>query len=169
MKNALTALLLLAATCAAGFDSEGWLGKRALLDREVERLRAAYTNCTASLQRPAEDLTVPIETYPDGSVKASITASRAQIVLEKGLVWGEGVVVRQFSEGGEVLVRAEAGHCVVDRKTKSGWAEGHAKVVYGGTTVEGDGIYFSFPEEFVKILSNVVISSSDLKLGGLKL
>ena len=169
MKQAMTALLLLAASCAAGFDSEGWLGKRALLDREAERLRVAYTNCAASLQRPAEDLTVPIETYPDGSVKASISAKRAQLFLETGLVWGEGVVVRQFAEGGGVLASAEAEHCVVDRKTRSGWAEGHAKVVYGGTTVEGDGIYFSFPEEFVKILSNVVISSSDLKLGGLKL
>ena len=113
---------------------------------------------------------MPIENYPDGAVKASVAAKKAQFFIDAGYVWGEGVTVCEFEPDGKTVkaeVRAE--HCVVDRKTKSGWAEGHTRARYGATTVEGDGIYFSFAEEFVKILSNVVIRSDDLKFEGVKL
>ena len=57
----------------------------------------------------------------------------------------------------------------MDRNTKSGWAEGAAKATHGKTSVEGVGIYFSFSEEYVKLFSNVVIRSEDMKLKGIKL
>ena len=132
---------------AGAFDSEGWLEKRAVLDREAERLAALYVRCVAALQTPAENLVVPIESYPDG----------------------EDVTVREFDPDGAPRAEVKAKNCVVDRTTKSGYVAGHAKAVYGGTTVEGDGIYFSFAEEFVKIMSNVAIESKDLKVEGVRL
>ena len=69
-------------------------------------------------------------------------------------------------EGVECLVveaRGEADCCVVDRTTKSGWVEGHAKAFYLGNEVEGDGIYFSFEEEFVTIYANTKIRVKDQK------
>lgn len=168
--RALTAAFVLAAMNAWGFDSAEWLGRRALLDREAERLAGVYSNCVAALQRPAEDITVPIEHYPDGALKATVTAKKAQFFIDAGYVWGEGVTVREFEADGKTeRARVYAENCVVDRKTKSGWAPGHAAATYGGTSVEGDGIYFSFAEEFVKILSNVTIESKDLKFEGVKL
>lgn len=169
-KKLILALFVAAASAAPAVDLGEWLGRRAILDREAERLQVVYSNCVAALQQPAEDITVPIENHPDGAVKASVTAKKAQFFIDAGYVWGEGVSVYEYEPDGKT-VRAEvhAEHCVVDRKAKSGWAEGHASARYGATTVEGDGIYFSFAEEFVKILSNVVIRSDDLKLEGVKL
>ena len=146
---------------AGAFDSEGWLEKRAVLDREAERLAALYVRCVAALQTPAENLVVPIESY--------LTAARAQYFIDEGLVWGEDVTVREFDPDGAPRAEVKAKNCVVDRTTKSGYVAGHAKAVYGGTTVEGDGIYFSFAEEFVKIMSNVAIESKDLKVEGVRL
>ncbi len=144
--------------------------KRALLDREAERLQAVYTNCVARLQSPAENVTVPIEHYPDGAVKASVSARKAQFFLESGLVWCEGVCLRECGPDGKTeRARVEADACVIDRRTRSGWADGRARAVYGKTTVEGRGIYFSFEEKFVKIMSDVRIVSRDLKFEGVKL
>lgn len=170
MKFSLTICCVLAAFAAGAFDSRGWLGKRERFDREAARLQRVYADCVAALQTPAENLVVPIENHPDGSVKATVTAAKAQFFIDAGLVWGEGVELCEYEVGGtNVKARVTAEHCVVDRATKSGWAEGRVRVEYGGTSVEGDGIYFSFPEEYVKILSNVTIESSDLKFEGVKL
>ena len=63
--------------------------------------------------------------------------------------------------------RAEG--CIVDRNAKTGWLEGAATGEYGSTSLSGDGIYFSFPDEFAKISSNVEIMSSEFKFEGVKL
>ncbi len=168
--------LLIAIICfgalsgAWGFDLDAWLTKRAMFDREAERLQTAYSNCVANLQSPAENVTVPIEHFPDGSVKASVTARKAQFFIDQGLVWCEGVCVREWETDGKTeRGRVDAEHCVIDRETRSGWAEGAACATYGKTTVEGIGVYFSFEEEFIKIMSKVQITSRDLKFEGVKL
>ena len=148
---------------AAAFDSEEWLGKRELLSREAERLQAAYTSCVARIVAPAENVTLPVESHPDGSVKSSIAASGAQFFLDTGFVWGTNVVVRQTSTNGVVEAEVTADSCVVDRHTRSGWAEGHAHARYLKNEVEGDGIYFSFSEEFVTIYTNTIIRVKDQK------
>ena len=148
------------------FNSEEWLGKRELFAREAERLRAAYTNCVASLQTPADDVTIPVETFDDGSVKVMIFAKKAQYFLDKGLVWAEDVTVRRFKPDGTLEAYIEAKNCVVDRFSKSGWAEGPASVVHGKTTFRGKGVYFSSPEAYVKVLESSEVESADLKFGG---
>lgn len=154
---------VMAPLAAFAFKSDDWLAKREVLSREAERLQVAYTSCVARVSEPATDVTIPIERHPDGSVKASITAKKAQVFLDVGMVWGTEVVVTQFSANGVVEARVEADCCVVDRTTKSGWVEGHAKAFYLGNEVEGDGIYFSFEEEFVTIYANTKIRVKDQK------
>ena len=153
----LAAILPLLALPVLAFDSEAWFVKRAVLDREAERLQAAYTGCLARITAPAENLTLPIESHPDGSVKSSVAAGSAQFFLDTGLIWGTNVVVRQFATNGAVEAEVAADSCVIDRTTKSGWVSGHARASYRQNELEGDGIYFSFAEEFVKIFSNAVI------------
>ena len=154
---------------SARFSVERWFERRSERMDEANRLRGIYAKCVDALRTPAEDVTVPVENYEDGSVKTSIFAKKAQFFVEDALVWGEGVEVTHFSEKGEVIVRLTAQNCVVDRKSKCGWAEGHSKLTYGGTTVEGDGVYFSIEEEYVIIAEQSKIATTDLKLGGLKL
>ena len=139
-KFASIVLCLLAAASAQAFDSAEWLGKRQLLLREAERLRAAYSNCLSRVQSPAEDVTVPVETFADGSVKTVVVAKRAHFFVREGLVWAEGVVIRKFRADGSQEVRVEADSCVVDRSTKSGWAEGRARVVQGRSVFRGKDV-----------------------------
>lgn len=154
---------------AQRFSAESWFVRRQERMAEAGRLRVIYNKCVEALRTPAENVTVPVENFEDGSVKTSIFAEKAQFFVDDALVWGEGVVVTHFSEDGEEVVRLTAQNCVVDRKSKCGWAEGHARLTHGGTTVEGDGVYFSIEEEYVIIAENSKIATTDLKLGGLKL
>lgn len=151
------------------FDSDAWLERRASCMADAMRLREIYGKCVKALRSPAENVTVPVENYDDGSVKTSVHAEKAQFFVDDGLVWGEGVVVSHFSEVGAEVARLTAQNCVVDRRAKCGWAEGRARVTYGGTSVEGEGVYFSVNEEYVIIADNTRIETVDLKIGGLKL
>lgn len=151
------------------FSADLWFEKRENITVEAARLRHEYTKCADAEKQPAENITVPIESYPDGSVKASIFAKRAHFFMDNGYVWGEGVRVRHFSKTGEVEAEVTASSCVVDRNSRCGWAEGHSTVTYGGTKIEGDGVYFSLKDEYIMISENTQIVSTDLKFGGLKL
>lgn len=166
-------VLLIALVCCCrssfAFDSEEWHGKRELFSREAERLRAVYSNCVARVRDPAENVTIPVETYDDGSVKVLVCAGKAQYFLAEGLVWAEDVVVKKLAPGGAEEARLEAKNCVVDRNSKSGWAEGAAKVTQGKTTFAGMGVYFTASETYVKVFGDAVVESEDLKFGeGLK-
>lgn len=165
---ALFALISLAGLSAtAAFDSSAWLEKRRLLTEEALRLRSAYSNCVACLQVPAEDVTVSLETHPDGSVKTVVYAKKAQYFLDSGFVWAEGVVVRKFKKDGALDVRIDAENCVIDRWTKSGWADGRAKIVQGTTVFTGRNVYFSSPEGYVKVFLDSALDSKGLKVGGI--
>ena len=150
------------------FDSAEWHGKRELFAREAERLMAAYSNCAARVSEPAEQVTIPVETFPDGSVKTLVSAKKARYFLKEGLVWAEGVEVRQNAADGSAAGRIEAASCVVDRNSRSGWAEGAAKVTYGKSVLTGSGVFFSAPESYVKVFAGAAIESDDLKFGQAK-
>ena len=166
MRTFVSAVFACLALGTLAFNSEEWLGKRELFAREAERLQVAYTNCVANLEAPAEDVTVPVETFDDGSVKVMIFAKKAQYFLDKGLVWAEDVTVRRFKPDGTLEARIEAKNCVVDRFSKSGWAEGQATVTHGKTVFRGKGVYFSSPEAYVKVFFGSDVESADLKFGG---
>lgn len=169
MKAAIEICCLLAASVAFGdFDSTEWMARRSLLEQEALRLRKAYSNCVSRVTEPALDITIPLETFPDGSVKSAVSVKKAVFFMESGLVWGEDVCVRKHDSDGRVVSQIDARHCVLDRLTKSGWAEGPARVRHGNTVFDGEGIYFSSPEGYVMTMSKTRIVSKDLKFGGLQ-
>ena len=158
-------ICLFAAAAAQAFDSAEWLGKRQLLLRAAERLCAAYSNCLSRVKSPAEDVTVPVETFADGSVKTIVEAKRAQFFIREGLVWAEGVKIRKFKPDGTQEALVEAERCVVDRATKSGWAAGKAFVSHGGTVFRGEDVYFSSPESFIHVGRNMEMESDGVAPG----
>lgn len=164
--NILAVFLTLAASAA--FDSEAWLQKREMLSREAERLATAYTNCVARLTEAAEDVNIPLETFEDGSVKSSVTAKKAAFFLDTGLIWAENVCVRKRDRDGQTVAQIDARNCVIDRVTKSGWADGRARLIHGTTVFQGEGVYFSSPEGYVMVRRGSQIESTDLKFGGVK-
>lgn len=143
--------------------------RRAYWSADEARLRAEYSNCLARVDRPARGIVVPVESWPNGAAKVTATAERAQFFDKEGLVWCGGVTVREYDEDGVLKMTCRAEGCVVDRNAKTGWLEGSATGEYGSTSLSGDGIYFSFPDEFAKISSNVEIMSSEFKFEGVKL
>lgn len=166
MKGLISILLLLAASGAGAFSSEKWLAERGD-DSDVMRLRAVYAECTKriaeNLEAPAENVSIPIETFPDGTVKSRVTAARAHIFADRGFVWGEKVRVEQYREDGTVHASLDAESCVVDRGTQSGWVAGDARMTYGEASVRGRGVYFSLTRQFIKIFSQSEIRTGRTK------
>lgn len=166
MKTGTAAVILLLSLPARAFDSTAWFEKRDALSREADRLREAFRQCASDLQTPAEDVTVPLETFPDGSVKIVVHARRAKYFLTSSFVYAEGVTVRKFKRDGSPDLTLEAENCVIDRQTKSGWAEGAATLTQGETVLRGRRVYFSSPEGYVRVTQDSDIDSKDLTGGG---
>ncbi len=160
------ATLLTACGAQAAFDSAEWHGKRELFAREAERMMAVYSNCVRRVDTPAENVKIPVETYADGSVKVLVSAERAQYFLQEGLVWAEGVAVRQFDRSGAEDGRIDARRCVIDRNARSGWIEGPARVRRGSLECRGSNVYFSAAESYVRVFAQSEVESADLKFGG---
>lgn len=164
MKGFLTITCLFVAMGAFGaFSSAKWLAQRDD-DSDVLRLRDAYADCVKKLEAPAEDVVIPLEYFPDGTVKSRVKAARAQIFTDTDLVWGKNVHVEQYEADGSLKATLDAENCVVDRRTRAGWVEGSAKMVYGKSSVKGRGIYFSLAREYIKIFSQSEIRTSQAGL-----
>lgn len=167
-------LVLLASALTAGQlavigdpSAQEWMDKRERLEKDAERLQIAYTNCIARLTIPSEDMIIPIETFPDGSVKLVIEAKYANLFDNQTLVWARDVVVRKLDEDGNEKTRLEAVECLVDRFTKSGWAQGSGKVTQGTNVFSGRNFYFSSPESFVTSYEDSTMDAKEIKSGGL--
>jgi len=168
MKGVVILPFLLAAVSAQAFDSETWLGKRAVLAQEAERLKIAYTNFEAQAVHPSEAVSVTLEQYPDGSAKTMLFAGQAVFFRTEKFIWTKGLVVRRLDKDGKVVSKIDAETCVIDQTTKSGWCPGHAVVTREGSRFEGDGVYFSSPESYVSVFSNSDLRSSDTKMEALQ-
>ena len=161
--KALAATVAAAVCCAAcAFSSEKWMEERND-DSDMVRLRAAYSACLTKLAQPAENVAFPLETYPDGMVKSRLKARRAQMFMDTGLIWGEGIRVEEYGRDGKVTGWLSADNCLVDRNTRTGWVEGMATLNYNDTVVKGRGVHFSFDREFIKIFSQSEIRAKGLK------
>ena len=161
----ITALTVIAlALQGRAFDSGKWLDERGD-DSDMIRLRTAYEDCRKKVESPAVDVTFPLETYPDGTVKSRLRAKKAFMFIDTGFIWGESIRVEQYKADGKTVESfLTADNCIVDRKTKSGWVEGNAHMDWDGTNVKGRGIYFSFDREFIKIFSQTEIRTKALNL-----
>lgn len=160
-------LAMLPALPAAALDRAGWQEKRALLGAEAERLRAAFARYKARVKDPAEDVVVPIDSFDDGTAKATIHAEKAYYFLQEGMVWGEGVTLRQLRRDGSVEAEVKAASCLVDRETKSGWAEGATEAAYGNRRLSGEGAYFSLAERYFRMVDRTVLVADGVGFGSL--
>ena len=113
---------------------------------------------------PAENVSFPLENWPDGTVKTRLSAKKANFFFSEGIIWAEGVVVEQFTQSGDGNGALFAENCIVDRVSKSGWINGKAELCQGGSVVKGEGVYFSAEKNQV-----VITSRSEIRLTGIKL
>lgn len=141
----------------------------ARFSEDEARLKAEYKKYVKKVDKPSEEIVVPVENHPDGSLKVEVCAGKAQFFNKDAIIWCGDVIVREFGLDKKLKMELEADTCIIDRNTKSGWINGLGKGHYGKTKIQGRGIYFSFSEEFVKILSNVMVESSEIKFEGVEL
>ena len=151
------AILVASLFAHAKFDSEAWNAKCAD-ETEINRLKAEYDKCLAVTNSAADNIELPIEQYESGNIKSRLRAEKAQMFLTSGLVWGQGITVEQYDENGQVTGSLKADNCIIDRKKVVGWVPGSATATMGDVTISGRGIYFSFKEEFVKIMADPEIT-----------
>ena len=161
MHRIMTYIFALVACAAYAFSSESWLAERGD-DSDMLRLKAAYADCLSKVESPAENVVLPLEHHPDGTVKSRLKAARAQLFIDSGLVWAEGIRVEQFNADGTLALSLEAENCIVDRKSKTGWVDGVAKMTYGDSSVRGRGVHFSIAREYVKIYAQSEIRTKSL-------
>lgn len=108
-------------------------------------------------QDPIEDLRVPLEYYPDGTLKTEVFARQA-IVKPDMTIAASGIVFRVFATNGaeDVTIRADDAEC--SRERQAGWSEKPVSVTQGDVELTGDGFAWNGREGTLRILRNARVS-----------
>jgi len=162
-------LCLLFSLAASAFDTDAWVEKNAAMAREAERMKAAYETYSARIDKPAENVTIPLETFESGEVKTVIYAKFGQFFQPEGYTWAKDITAEQYDEDGSLDMRLEADSCLMDRVHKCCWIAGHVKAWHKKTTLEGDDAFYCTSNKFLKVMTNAKVVSEDVKMKGLKL
>ena len=105
---------------------------------------------------PVENLTLPIEHYDDGRIRALLRAGKAA-VGNAGLIWSWQVKVDLFDPAGAPDGRIEAQSCLYDRNARRGYCPESVTLVRSNVTITGTGMYWTMAPQRMQILSNAVV------------
>jgi hypothetical protein len=98
-------------------------------------------------------LDLPLEHYPDGSIKTHLVADRAQA---KGSVMEiNGLTVEITKPTGEVETVIEADTCNFDKEQNLAQSDGPISLTHPDLKVTGVGFRWSSKDERIEVLSNV--------------
>lgn len=158
MTALLCSLVLTPRVCASGELSDAQIDAlfSRLPDDPWKALDTRWDAVKAKMTTPIENLSLPLETHPNGMVRARLNARHSQI-FEDGTIFASGVKVILYSEKGEVQGSLSAGDCIFEKQGSHGYCRGSVEVQYGTDTLKGIGMYFSISGEYIKILSNCEI------------
>jgi len=115
-------------------------------------LAAAFDAGAATTGSPVENLTLPIEHYDSGRVRAVLRAERATVAAD-GFVRAEGVRIELFDEVGGREGHLAAERCLFNREEKRGYCRGEVVLVRREVELSGRDLYWSVPQQRVVILS----------------
>lgn len=116
-------------------------------------------------QQPIEDLRVPLEYYPDGTLKTELFAKRAMVQPDASIA-ASGVVFRVFATNGTVDITITAEDAECSRERQSGRSEKAVSMRQGDMLLTGEGFRWngadgtlriqrqariSFPSEMIKM------------------
>ena len=149
-------------TVFAAVDSEvdHWFNRHTA--EQWRPLAEKWDSVRALMTSPVENLTLPLDYFPNGRVKAQLRAKKAQIFSD-GMIFAENVEVELFAEDGGADGKLMAEGCLFDRKAKHGYCAGRVHVEKNGDQLKGRGMYFSIEEQFIKILDECVIRTRRIR------
>ena len=135
-------------------DVDRWFSRHgeALWQPLVEKFRTYK----AAMTSPVEKLTLPLDYYENGRIRAVLRAERAQLFPDGG-IYAEKVCVEMLTADGQADGSLTAEGCVFDRKAKHGYCEGPVGMAKGLDRLKGRGMYFSTDAQFIKILAECEI------------
>lgn len=107
---------------------------------------------------PVDNLTLPIEHYENGRVRAVLHAGKAAIG-SAGMIWSWRVAVDLFNPVGEPDGRVEAESCLYDRNSRRGYCPAGVRLVRTNATVTGTGMYWTMADQRMRILSEPVVQT----------
>ena len=102
-------------------------------------------------------LKVPLEYYPDGSLKALLKAELSTVDSSGEKIKGEGVVYETYAEGGATDVVITAEECFYNKKTGSAESESRVKLVRDGVVIVGKGFKLDSKKEIISLKSEVIV------------
>jgi hypothetical protein len=105
---------------------------------------------------PVENLTLPVEHYDNGRIRAVLHAGKAA-VGKAGLIWSWKVVVDLFDPAGAPDGRVEAESCLYDRNARRGYCPAAVMMSRTNVTINGTGLYWVMTTQRMQILSNPVV------------
>ena len=105
---------------------------------------------------PVEKLTLPVEHYDNGRIRAVLYANKA-FMGSAGMIWSWNVTVDMFDPAGAPDGRVEAESCLYDRNARRGYCPAAVKLVRTNATIEGTGMYWTMDTRRMQILSNPVV------------
>jgi len=105
----------------------------------------------ALAQDPIEDLRVPMEYYPDGTLKAELFAARAEVQADSAIA-ASGVVFRVFTTNAIVEATIKAEEAVFHRERQTATSETAVSMQRGGVVITGEGCVWNGSEGTLRIL-----------------
>lgn len=117
----------------------------------------AATVLLVAAQEPIEDLRVPVEYYPDGTLRTELFAARAEVLPDASIA-ASGIVFRVFSTNAavEMTITAEAAVCSRERQSAS--SEKAVSAQQGDLLLTGDGFVWNGTESTLRVLRKARIS-----------
>lgn len=93
-------------------------------------------------QEPIEDLRVPMEYYPDGTLKSELLAERAEVLPDETIA-ASGIVFRVFSTNNVVDMTLKAVDALCRREQQSATSEKAVSMQRGDLTITGEGFVWN--------------------------
>lgn len=121
---------------------------------------------------PMDDISFPVDHFPNGTVRAQFKAKKAFIPDdENDFVKAEGLVLELYDEHGGIQGYYIAEKCIFDRTTRTAYCEGRIRIEYRAPErtirVDGDGMQFDLVSRNAKILANPKVTMQEI-MGELK-
>ena len=120
---------------------------------EWSDLSVAYDAGVAASGSPVENLTLPIEHFDSGRVRAVLHAQQATIADEDYVRAGQ-VRITLFNEFGKQEGWVTAEHCLFNRNEKRGYCRGKVTLELQEVVVSGKDLYWSLVQQRVVVISD---------------
>ncbi len=119
-------------------------------------------------QEPIEGLRVPLEYYPDGTLRTELFARRATVSPDSTIA-ASGIVFRVFFTNGTVDVTITAEDAECSRERQAGWSKTAVSMRQGEMLLTGEGFKWNGVSGTLQILRQARVSfpSEMIKMEGI--